>query len=67
MDEVIIIGHSLNTVDMPYFKKVLNSIRKDAIWKAYYFEDADEKTFEKVLDNLGIRKENRFVSKTQDL
>ena len=67
VDEVIIIGHSLNTVDMPYFKKVLNSIRKDAIWKAYYFEDADEKTFEKVLDNLGIRKENRFVSKTQDL
>ena len=67
VNEVIIIGHSLNIVDMPYFNKFLNSIREDAIWKAYYFEDADEKAFEKVLDDLGIRKENRFVRKTQEL
>ena len=67
IDEVIIIGHSLNTVDMPYFKKVFNSISKNAIWKAYYFEDTDEKPFEKVLIDLGIRKENRFVLKTQEL
>ena len=67
VDEVIIIGHSLNKVDMPYFEKVLNSIRGDAIWKAYYFEDTDEIIFEKVLDDLGIRKENRFVRKTQEL
>jgi len=67
IDEVIIIGHSLNTVDMPYFKKVFNSISKNAIWKAYYFEDTDEKPFEKVLIDLGIRKENRFVLKTREL
>ena len=67
VDEVIIIGHSLNTVDMPYFKKVFNSISDNVIWKAYYFEDKDEKPFEKVLSDLGIRKENRFVLKTQEL
>ena len=67
VDEVIIIGHSLNTVDMPYFKKVFNSISDNVIWKAYYFEEKDEKPFEKVLSDLGIRKENRFVLKTQEL
>lgn len=67
VDEVIIIGHSLNKVDMPYFEKVLKSVRENAIWKAYYFEDTDEKPFEKVLDDLGIKKENRFVRKTQEL
>ena len=67
VDEVIIIGHSLNTVDMPYFKKVFNSISDNVIWKTYYFEDKDEKPFEKVLSDLGIRKENRFVLKTQEL
>ena len=67
MNEVIIIGHSLNIVDMPYFKKVFNSISENAIWKAYYFEDTDKKPFEKVLDDLGIREENRFVLKTQEL
>lgn len=67
VDEVIIIGHSLNTVDMPYIKKVLNTISENAVWKAYYFEDKDEKIFEKVLIDLGIRKENRFVLKTQEL
>lgn len=67
MNEVIIIGHSLNIVDMPYFKKVFNSISGNAIWKAYYFEDTDKKPFEKVLDDLGIREENRFVRKAQEL
>ena len=67
VDEVIIIGHSLNKVDMPYFEKVLKSVRENSIWKAYYFEDTDEKPFEKVLDDLGIKKENRFVRKTQEL
>ncbi len=67
VNEVIIIGHSLNIVDMPYFKKVFNSISENAIWKAYYFEDTDKKPFEKVLDDLGIREENRFVRKTQEL
>lgn len=67
VNEVIIIGHSLNIVDMPYFKKVINSISGNAIWKAYYFEDTDKKPFEKVLDDLGIREENRFVRKTQEL
>lgn len=60
---MIIIGHSLNKVDMPYFEKVLNSVSENVIWKAYYFEDKDEKA----LNNLGIRKENRFVLKTQGL
>lgn len=67
MWEEIIIGHSLNKVDMPYFEKVLNSVRENAVWKAYYFEDTDEKPFEKVLNDLGIKKENRFVRKTQEL
>lgn len=67
VNEVIIIGHSLSTVDIPYFKTVLNFISENAMWKAYYFEDTDEKTFEKVLANLGIRKENRVVLKTQEL
>lgn len=67
VNEVIIIGHSLNIVDMPYFKKVINSISGNAIWKTYYFEDTDKKPFEKVLDDLGIREENRFVRKTQEL
>ena len=57
----------LNIVDMTYFKKVLNSISENAIWKAYYFEDTYKKPFEKVLDDLSIREENRFVRKTHEL
>ena len=52
---------------MPYFEKVLNSVSENVIWKAYYFEDKDEKPFEIVLNNLGIRKENRFVLKKKEL
>lgn len=61
------VARHVHNTDMPYFKKVFNSISENAIWKAYYFEDTDKKPFEKVLDDLGIREENRFVRKTQEL
>jgi hypothetical protein len=67
VDEVIIIGHSLNTVDMPYFKKVLNSIRKNAVWIAYYHEATDKKRFETILIDLGVGKENISVHNTEKL
>lgn len=67
VDEVIIIGHSLNTVDMPYFKKILNSICKNAVWIAYYHEATDEKRFENILIDLGVEKENISVHNTETL
>lgn len=66
-DEVIVIGHSFGKVDMPYFKKVLDSVSDNANWIAYYFEETDQTKFENSLLDLGVRKENISVRKTTEL
>ena len=67
VDGVVIIGHSLNEVDMPYFKKVLQSVSPNALWTAYYHEDKDEQRFKNILLDLGINKDNVLVHKTKEL
>ena len=38
VDEVIIIGHSLGTVDLPYFQKI-QSVASPAMWTDYFHRD----------------------------
>ncbi len=67
VDNVVIIGHSLNEVDMPYFRKVLQAVSPNTVWTAYYHENSDEQRFKNILINLGIDKEKVFVHKTEEL
>ena len=67
IDEIVIIGHSLNEVDMPYFRKVLQSVSPNAVWTACYHDDSDEQKFKNILMNLGIDKEKVLVHKTEEL
>ena len=67
IDEIVIIGHSLNEVDMPYFRKVLQSVSPNAVWTACYHDDSDEQRFKNILINLGVDKEKVLVHKTEEL
>lgn len=67
VDDIVIIGHSLNEVDMPYFRKVMQSVSPNSVWTAYYHEDRDEQRFKNILMNLGIDKEKALVRKTEEL
>ena len=67
MDEVIVIGHSFNNVDMPYFKEVLNSISENAFWRIFYYENKDEILFKNILIDLGIKEQNLCINNVNDL
>lgn len=67
IDDIIIIGHSLNSVDMPYFQKVYESVPNTTKWTAYYYNPKDEKPFENALLQLGIRKELVFADSISKL
>ena len=54
VDEVIVIGHSLNDVDLPYFKKIKEAINVTAHWTVYYHDPGDQKRFRKIMNNMGI-------------
>ncbi|MEZ8777438.1 AbiH family protein [Vibrio splendidus] len=39
--DIVVIGHSINDIDIPYFQCVLNAY-PDAVWKNYNYENLDE-------------------------
>lgn len=65
VDNVIVIGHSFGKVDKPYFEKVFNSVRKDAFWTVYYYNEAyneaEKNNFEQGLLYLGVKEEKMSV------
>lgn len=68
VNSISIIGHSLGDVDMPYFKKIFDSVSKDTVWNIYLHnakkEDID-KCKEKIM-SIGVKKNkiNIFDSNT---
>lgn len=58
VEQVFVIGHSLGDVDLPYFKKVLRSIQKDAIWNIFYHCSKEEALFMEKIVSVGVKVEH---------
>lgn len=55
IDEVIVIGHSLSGVDMPYFTKINDYVKDKAKWKVYYHnKDKKNQMYENLIE-FGIK------------
>ena len=54
VDEVIVIGHSYNEIDLPYFKKISESINNRATWTLYYFSESDRASAENLMAEMHI-------------
>jgi len=67
IDNVIVIGHSLGQVDMPYFEKIRDSISPNAIWNVYYHDPNDESRFRSTIEGIGVLKENINVDSVTEL
>lgn len=57
IDEIIVIGHSLSGVDIPYFKEIDLKTSEKASWKVYYYDPAVEKHMLESLLECEIDKE----------
>lgn len=54
VNHVIVLGHSLAAVDLPYFSEVKDSIQPDAKWTVSWYKD-DERIYKrKLLEDMGI-------------
>lgn len=54
INEIAILGHSYNEIDLHYFEKIADSVNKKAKWILYYYSDEDKENAEKVMKELKI-------------
>lgn len=54
VDEVVVLGHSYNEIDFPYFDKIAKSINKDARWTLCYYSETDQQNAKNVMMQLGV-------------
>lgn len=62
ISDIIIIGHSLNEIDMPYYKMIQSKVRDETTWKIS-FKDSEDKTDyyeskKQILIDLGVNGNN---------
>lgn len=59
VEEVVVLGHSYNDIDLPYFKKIAQSTNINTKWTLSYFTDKDKIAAEKIMNSLGVKMQLR--------
>ncbi len=54
IDEVVVIGHSFGSVDLPYFCEIKNGTSQNTLWVIYYHNDSEKNTIEEALNSIGV-------------
>lgn len=54
IEEVVVLGHSYNEIDLPYFRKIAESINEDAKWILCYYSDKDKENAKKVMEEINV-------------
>lgn len=59
IEEVVIIGHSYNDIDLPYFTKIAQSTSSNTKWTLSYFSENDKVSAEKIMNSLDVEPQLR--------
>lgn len=54
IEKIIILGHSLNSIDISYFKEIIKQTKNTTIWKVSFHEDKEKEMHLKTLQRIGI-------------
>jgi hypothetical protein len=57
VNQVLVIGHSIGNVDLPYFKEIRERTNENTIWKIYFYDDSEESTLKDKIVSIGVRPE----------
>ncbi|WP_247649463.1 AbiH family protein [Bacillus velezensis] len=57
IEKVLIIGHSLSTVDLLYFKKIKERIREEVEWNIYYYCENDIDIMREQIKEIGVNEQ----------
>lgn len=56
IEEVVIWGHSLNQIDIPYFKEIIKQTKESITWKVGFHKKGEKETHQETLQKLGINR-----------
>lgn len=56
INEIIILGHSLNPVDIPYFEEIKRQTKNTPKWKVSFCKEEEKETHLKTLREIGVAK-----------
>jgi hypothetical protein len=65
VNEIIIIGHSLNSIDWPYFSKIADTTAAE--WKVVCYDEEEEEIFFDSLVECGVPEEDIAIIEYSDL
>jgi len=54
IEEVIILGHSFNTIDIPYFEEIVKKTKITTRWKVSYYKEEDKELHLGTLQEIEI-------------
>lgn len=64
--EIIILGHSLNSIDIPYLKKI-KKYTPNTIWKVSYYNEDEKQMHLKALQGIGMNKSDIIFFKMDQI
>ena len=59
IEKVVVLGHSLNEIDMPYICKIRDSISDSSSWIIVCYTDDDRQRAKTVMGNIGVAADSR--------
>lgn len=65
IDVVVILGHSLSTVDLPYFERIVDFVSPYCQWKVSYLGNRDKPV--EILKSIGVPEKNITAIKIEEL
>lgn len=57
INKVVVLGHSLNRIDLPYFKEIIRHT-KNINWEVSYYHEQQKESHSQILEDIGVSKEN---------
>ena len=60
IEQVIVYGHSLNEVDWPYMKEIVNNIGLDKQWRISQHSNEDSKRIDSFIREMGLNNVKKF-------
>jgi hypothetical protein len=63
---VVVIGHSLNKIDLPYFRRIADAA-KGARWEVSYYSDNEKESHIKALMSCGVSQEKIVLCSYEEL
>jgi hypothetical protein len=67
VESIFILGHSLSSVDMPYFEKMVSSIKGEPVFTVSFYNDREKPSHKSTLKSLGIKETKIHLVRMDEL